>query len=224
MVHNLGKENSLLNQYIADLRNVEVQNNQMLFRKNLERIGEIFAYEISKKLDFDNKEVITPLGSATVPVLHEYPVLATILRAGLPFHQGFLNFFDKSENAFISAYRKHHKDGTFEVEIEYISKPELEDRVLIIADPMLATGYSMNLAYRELLGSEKPKHTHIAAIIASLEGVNYIKRNFSSKDVSLWVGAIDDELTAQAYIVPGLGDAGDLAFGKKIWKGYSLGL
>lgn len=216
MVHNLGKENSILNQYIADLRNIDVQNNQMLFRRNLERIGEIFAYEISKKLDFDNKEVITPLGSATVPVLQEYPVLATILRAGLPFHQGLLNFFDKSENAFISAYRKHHKDGTFEVEIEYISKPELEDRVLIIVDPMLATGYSMNLAYRELLGSEKPKHTHIAAIIASLEGVNYIKRNFSSKDVSLWVGAIDDELTAQAYIVPGLGDAGDLAFGRKI--------
>ncbi len=216
MVHILGKENSMLNQFIADLRNVDVQNNQMLFRKNLERIGEIFAYEISKKLDFESKEVITPLGSANVPVLKNYPVLATILRAGLPFHQGFLNFFDKSENAFISAYRKHHKDGTFEIEIEYISKPELDDRVVIIADPMLATGYSMILAYRELLGSEKPRHTHIAAIIASLEGVNYIKRNFSSKDVSLWVGAIDDELTAQAYIVPGLGDAGDLAFGKKI--------
>jgi len=216
MVHTLGKENSILNQYIADLRDVEVQNNHMLFRKNLERIGGIFAYEISKKLSFESKEVITPLGSANVPVLTEYPVLATILRAGLPFHHGFLEFFDKSENAFISAYRKHHKDGSFEVEIEYISKPVLEDKVLILVDPMLATGYSMNLAYRELLGGEKPKHTHIAAIIASLEGVNYIKRNFSSKDVTLWVGAIDDELTAQAYIVPGLGDAGDLAFGKKI--------
>lgn len=215
MVANLGKENSILTQYIAELRDIEVQNNKMLFRRNLERIGEIFAYEISKKLAFESREVITPLGSATVPVIKDYPVLATILRAGLPFHQGFLNFFDKSENAFISSYRKHHKDGTFEVEIEYVSKPVLEDRVLIIIDPMLATGYSMNLAYRELIGGSKPSHTHIASIIASIEGVNFIKRNFSSNDVSLWVGAIDDELTAQAYIVPGLGDAGDLAFGKK---------
>lgn len=216
MVTNLGKENSILNQYIAELRDIEVQNNKMQFRKNLERIGEIFAYEISKKLTYESKEVITPLGSATVPVLKDYPVLATILRAGLPFHQGLLNFFDQSENAFISSYRKHHKDGTFEVEIEYISKPDLDDRILIIADPMLATGYSMALAYRELIGGSSPAHTHIVSVIASLEGINYIKRNFSSNDVSIWVGAIDDELTAQAYIVPGLGDAGDLAFGLKV--------
>lgn len=215
MVTILGKENSILNQYLAELRDVNVQNDKMRFRKNLERIGQIFAYEISKKLEYEQKEVITPLGSATAPVLKQYPVLATILRAGLPFHQGFLEFFDQSENAFISAYRKHHKDGTFEIEIEYVSKPILEDKVLIVADPMLATGYSMSLAFKALVDTEKPKHTHIVAVIASLEGVNYLKRNFSSKDVSIWVGAIDDELTAQAYIVPGLGDAGDLAFGKK---------
>jgi uracil phosphoribosyltransferase len=216
MVINLGKENSILNQFIAELRNVHVQNQRILFRRNLERIGEIFAYEISKKLAYENKDVITPLGSATVAVVKEYPVLATILRAGLPFHQGLLNFFDKSENAFISAYRKHHKDGSFEVEIEYTSIPELDDKIVILADTMLATGYSTSLALRELTSRGKPRHVHIAAIVASLEGVNYLKRNFSSSDFTLWVGAIDDELTAQSYIVPGLGDAGDLAFGRKV--------
>jgi uracil phosphoribosyltransferase len=216
MVINLGKENSILNQFIAELRNVDVQNQRILFRRNLERIGEIFAYEISKKLAYENKDVITPLGSATVAVVKEYPVLATILRAGLPFHQGLLNFFDKSENAFISAYRKHHKDGSFEVEIEYTSIPELDDKIVILADTMLATGYSTSLALRELTSRGKPRHVHIAAIVASLEGVNYLKRNFSSSDFTLWVGAIDDELTAQSYIVPGLGDAGDLAFGRKV--------
>ena len=216
MVNVLGKENSILNQFIAELRDVEVQSDPMRFRKNLERVGEIFAYEISRKLDYETKEVITPLGSAEVNVLGSYPVLATILRAGIPFHQGLLNFFDKSENAFISAYRKHHKDGTFQIEIEYISKPAGEGRELILTDTMLATGYSMALAFRELIDDEKPRHTHIVAIIASLEGVNYMKRNFSSSDMTIWVGAIDDELTAQAYIVPGLGDAGDLAYGSKI--------
>jgi uracil phosphoribosyltransferase len=215
MVINLGQENSLLNQYIAELRDVNTQNNSQIFRRNLERIGEIFAYEISKKLEFETKEVITPLGSAQVPVIVNYPVLSTIIRAGLPFHQGFLNYFDKSENAFISAYRKHHKDGSFEVEIEYVSKPDTEDKDLILADPMLATGYSMYLAYKELISECKPKHTHLAAIIASQEGINYMKSKTSSSEVTIWVGAIDDELTAQAYIVPGLGDAGDLAFGKK---------
>lgn len=216
MVINLGKENSILNQFIAELRDTEVQNHSMQFRKNMERVGEIFAYEISKRLEYDTKEVITPLGSAEVSALQAYPVLATILRAGLPFHQGFLNFYDKSENAFVSAYRKHHKDGSFEVQIEYVSKPDLEGRTLILIDPMLATGYSMALACRELIGDMKPLHTHMVSILASIEGVNYIKRNFSSSEVTVWVGAIDDELTAQAYIVPGLGDAGDLAYGKKM--------
>jgi uracil phosphoribosyltransferase len=215
MVINLGKENSILNQYIADLRNVEIQNNRMIFRRNLERLGEIFAYEISKQLQFENKEIKTPLGSTEVPVIREFPVLATILRAGLPFHQGFLNFFDQSDNAFISSYRKHHKDGTFEVEIEYVSKPVIENKILILTDPMLATGYSMNLAYRELINEGKPVHTHLVAVIASQEGINYMKRHIPGKEVTIWVGAIDDELTAQAYIVPGLGDAGDLAFGGK---------
>ena len=215
MVVNIGQENSLLNQFIAGLRDINIQNNSQLFRKNLERAGEIFAYEISKKLEYETREVITPLGSAEVPVLKQYPVLSTIIRAGLPFHQGFLNFFEKSENAFISSYRKHHKDGSFEVEIEYVSKPEIEGKTLILVDPMLATGYSMHLAYKELIDEGKPAHTHLAAIIASQEGLNFLKRNISSSDVTIWVGAIDDELTAQAYIVPGLGDAGDLAFGGK---------
>lgn len=215
MVINLGTENSILNQFVAGLRDVNVQNDRMLFRKNLERIGEIFAYEISKRMDFETRNVTTPLGSAKVSLMKDYPVLATIIRAGLPFHQGFLNFFDQSENAFISSYRKHHKDGSFEVEIEYVAKPMLENKILVLADPMLATGYSIDLAYKELRANGKPRHTHFAAIIASQEGINYLKRNISSKDVTIWVGAIDDELTAQAYIVPGLGDAGDLAYGGK---------
>lgn len=215
MVINLGQENSILNQFIAELREVNTQKNSLLFRRNLERVGEIFAYEISKKLEYETTEVVTPLGSAQVPMIKHYPVLSTIIRAGLPFHQGFLNFYEKSENAFISSYRKHHKDGSFEVEIEYVSKPNIEDKTLILADPMLATGYSMHLAYKELIDEGKPKHTHMAAIIASQEGINFLKRNISSSDVTIWVGAIDDELTAQAYIVPGLGDAGDLAFGGK---------
>ncbi|MBE0638856.1 MAG: uracil phosphoribosyltransferase [Bacteroidales bacterium] len=216
MVINLGKGNSLLSQFIAELRDVELQKDAMRFRKNLERIGEIFAYEISKKLEYETKEVVTPLGTAEMSVLKQYPVLAAIIRAGLPFHHGMLSFFDKSENAFISSYRKYYKDGTFEVHVQYVSKPSLEDRDLILVDPMLATGMSMALTYRELIEDEKPRHTHLIAIIASVEGVNYIKRNFSSSEITLWVGAIDDELTAQAYIVPGLGDAGDLAFGNKL--------
>lgn len=216
MVINLGKENSILNQFIAELRSTEIQSDALRFRRNLERIGEIFAYEISKKLEYETKEVVTPLGSADVSVLKDFPVLAAIIRAGLPFHQGLLNFFDRSENAFISSYRKHYKDGTFDVDIQYVSKPELENKDLILIDPMLATGMSMALTYRALIDDEKPRHTHLIAIIASLEGVNYIKRKFSSSEVTLWVGAIDDELTAQAYIVPGLGDAGDLAFGNKL--------
>jgi uracil phosphoribosyltransferase len=216
MVKQIGKENSLLNQFIAELRDVEIQKDSLRFRRNLERVGEIFAYEISKKLPYIEKEIITPLGAAQMKVLESYPVLAVILRAGVPLHQGMLNFFDKSENAFISAYRKYHKDGNFEVHIEYVSKPDLEDKTLIIVDPMLASGVSMELAYRELTNEQKPKHTHMVSVLASVEGVNFIKRKFSSTEITLWVGAIDDELTAQAYIVPGLGDAGDLAYGKKL--------
>jgi uracil phosphoribosyltransferase len=216
MIINLGSQLSVLNQFIAELRSSDIQKDSMRFRRNLERCGEIFAYEISRKLDYEDQEVITTLGSATIPLLRQYPVLGTILRAGLPLHQGLLNVFDKSENAFVSAYRKHRKDGEFTIKIEYISAPDLTGRVLILSDPMLATGMSIALAYKELLARGKPSHTHVVSVLASAEGVEYMKKHFSSADITLWVGAIDDELTAQAYIVPGLGDAGDLAYGKKI--------
>ena len=216
MVNNMSKENSLICQFLSEIRDVSIQKDSMRFRRNLERMGEIIAYEISKKLEYENKEVVTPLGTANVPQLKEHPILSVILRAGLPLHQGFLNYFDRSENAFISSYRKYHKDGNFEVRVDYVSKPSIENRTLILVDPMLASGLSMGLSYKHLVAEEKPAHTHLVALIASLEGVNYIKRNFSNSEVTLWVGAIDDELTAQAYIVPGLGDAGDLAYGGKI--------
>ena len=215
MVNNLGKGNSLLNQYISELRDVEIQKDTMRFRKNLSRIGSIFAYEISKKLEYKSREIITPLGTSEMKVLKNYPVVASIIRAGLPVHQGFLDFFDRSENAFISSYRKYYKDGNFDVHVQYVSKPSVQDKDLILVDSMLATGVSMALTYRELISDQKPRHSHLIAVVASVEGVNYIKRNLSSKNVTIWVGAIDDELTAEAYIVPGLGDAGDLAFGVK---------
>jgi uracil phosphoribosyltransferase len=182
----------------------------------MERLGEIFAYELSKKMEFETKEVTTSLGIAEVPVLKQQPVIASILRAGLPFHMGLLSYFDKAENAFISAYRKHDKQGNFEIQIEYVSCPEITDKILIIADPMLATGASMVKTYKELVSYGKPKHTYFASVLASIEGIDYVKKHLSAYDVSIWVGAIDSELTAQAYIVPGLGDAGDLSFGSKL--------
>lgn len=216
MIQNLGKTNSLLNEYIAEIRDENIQKDSMRFRRNLERIGEIFAYEISKKLTWREKEITTPLGIANVPKLVEQPVIATILRAGLPLHYGLLNYFDRAENAFISAYRKHQQDEGFEIELEYASCPELVGKTLIISDPMLATGSSMVLTFKELMKFGKPDHVHIVATIASTQGIEYLKRKLDSDSYTLWVAAIDDELTAQAYIVPGLGDAGDLAFGKKL--------
>jgi uracil phosphoribosyltransferase len=216
MVKNLGDKNSILNQYIAEIRDAEIQKDSLRFRKNFERVGEIFAFEISKQLEYESREVVTPLGAADVPVLKNFPVLATILRAGLPLHQGLLNIFDRSENAFITAYRYHHKDGSFDIRVEYTSSPDINDKILILCDPMLATGSSLMLAYKSLLEKGSPKHIHIVTIIASLQGVEFIKKNFSSATTTLWVAAIDDELTAQSYIVPGLGDAGDLAFGQKV--------
>lgn len=213
MVINLSEQHSLVSNWINELRDVEVQNDRMRFRKNLERIGEIAAYEISKKLPFEEKEVNTPLGTATSKVLKEQPVLATILRAGLPLHQGLLNFFDKADNAFISAYRKHHKDGTFEISLEYISCPDLDNRILIISDPMLATGSSLVKTIHYLKEEGPPKEIHIVAAIACTVGIEYVKREAPA--VTIWCGDIDDELTAKGYIVPGLGDAGDLAFGYK---------
>jgi len=212
----LSKENSILNQYIAEIRDAEIQKDSMRFRMNLERLGELFAIQISRELSFETREVTTPLGIANVPVLTEYPVLATILRAGLPFHQGFLRIFDQSENAFISAFRKFEKDGSFSLGIEYASIPDIDNKVVILTDTMLASGSSMLLVYRELIRRGKPKHTFIATIMASVEGLNQVRKHVPQKSVTLLLGVVDDELTAQSFIVPGLGDAGDLAFGKKI--------
>jgi len=216
MVRNLGAQASIFNQFISEIRDAVIQQDSLRFRYNMERMGAIFAYEISRQMEYESREVVTPLGVAEVPVLKNYPVLATILRAGLSLHRGMLSVFDKSENAFVSAYRKHSKDGRFDIQIEYVSCPDLTDRIVILSDPMLATGASLLLSYKALLVKGKPRHTHIVTLIASTQGVEYLKRNLSIDDVTVWVGAIDDELTAQAYIVPGLGDAGDLAFGNKI--------
>jgi len=215
MVRILGNQNSILNQFIAELRDINVQNDFMRFRRNLERCGEIFAYELSKELNFQSNQVQTPLGVAEINLPNETIVLATILRAGLPLHQGMLNYFDKAENAFISAYRKYSNDGTFRIQFEHISCPNIEGKTLVLIDPMLATGASMLLAYKALCERGTPKHTHIVSVIASKEGVEYMKRNLSAKNTSLWLGAVDDELTVKSYIVPGIGDAGDLAYGAK---------
>lgn len=208
--------NSIINNYIAELRNVEVQGDRMRFRKNLERIGELMAYEISKTLDYEKVVVTTPLGEKETNILVDQPVLATIMRAGLPFHQGFLNVFDKADNAFIAAYRKYDKNEDFEIRIEYYSAANIDGRVLMLVDPMLATGSSFVQCLDGLLHDEmKPKKLHLVAVIASAEGVDYVKKKLSKYDATLWVGNIDDELTAKAYIVPGLGDVGDLAYGEK---------
>jgi uracil phosphoribosyltransferase len=216
MVKHLSEKNSILNQYLAEIRNIHVQNDRWRFRKNLERIGAVMAYEISKILDYKDIEIETPLGTANCKTLKSEVVIASIMRAGIPMHNGLLDVFDHADNAFISAYRKHSKDGSFKIKLEYVSKPDLTDKTLILCDPMLATGASMGLTYKALIQDGKPKHTHIVAAIASSEGVNYLKKNFSKTDMTIWAAAIDDELTAQAYIVPGLGDAGDLAYGKKL--------
>ncbi len=215
MVHDLSLSNSIINQFVAELRDVSIQGDRMRFRKNLERIGEIFAYEISKTITFETKEITTPLGIANVPVMAEHPIVGTILRAGLPLHYGLLNYFDQADNAFISAYRKHHKDGSFDIKLEYVGSPSLTNRVLILCDPMLATGSSMVMTYKALMDKGIPKHTHIVCALASVQGIEYVKRNMP-ENVTIWAAAIDEELTAQSYIVPGLGDAGDLAFGSKL--------
>src|SRR5690606_10332754 len=209
--HHLALQNSILNQFIAELRDVEIQKDSMRFRRNLERIGEIFAYEISKTLPYESQQITTPLGIAETKLLTSTPVIATILRAGLPFHNGILNYFDKAQNAFIGAYRKHHKNNTFEIALDYLACPDLNEKTLIVCDPMLASGASIVMAYKALLAKGTPKHTHIVTAIASSEGLAYVKANMPSVNYSIWCGAIDEELTAQAYIVPGLGDAGDLA-------------
>lgn len=214
-VKNLSKTNSILNRFIAEIRDAQVQSDPLRFRRNLERIGEVLAYEISQTLEYEEKEVVTPLGTAYLNDLKDEVVISTILRAGLPMHQGVLNYFDRAENAFVSAYRKHVKNqNDFEVQVEYLSCPDLNNKVLILTDPMLATGTSMTLVYKALMTKGKPQHVHIVSAIASQEGVRFLKRHLP-KNCTIWLGAVDDELTAQAYIVPGLGDAGDLAYGEK---------
>jgi len=212
---NLGNQNSIFNHFISEIRNIEVQNDSMRFRRNLERIGEIFSYEISKKMEYSNTKITTPLGISRENLISEKPVLATILRAGLPLHQGFLNYFDSSDNSFISAYRKHKNGVDFEIKIEYMSSPEITGKTIILCDPMLASGSSMILAMKSLLSKGRPKHIHIVSVISSSAGINYLKENIPIQNCTLWIGAIDKEMTSQSYIVPGLGDAGDLSYGKK---------
>lgn len=214
MVINLSKDYSILCDWVAELRDVSVQTDRMRFRRNLERIGEIAGYEISRHLPFDEVEIQTPLGISNSKILKSQPVLATILRAGLPLHQGLLNVFDKADNAFISAYRKHDRDGSFEISMTYAAHPELENRILIISDPMLATGSSMVKTIQQLRGEGNPVEIHIVTAIACTVGIEYLRRALPTSKI--WCGAIDDELTAKGYIVPGLGDAGDLSFGNKI--------
>jgi uracil phosphoribosyltransferase len=214
MVINLSKAHSLVSNWVAELRDVTIQNDRMRFRRNLERIGEVAAYEISKQLPYVEKEIQTPLGTATCEVLEEQPVLTTILRAGLALHNGLLSYFDKGDNAFVSAYRKHAADGSFEIALEYLSCPEIEGRTLIISDPMLATGASLVKTIQYLKEEGKPKSIHIVTAIACSVGIEYLRREVP--EAIIWCGAVDDELTAKGYIVPGLGDAGDLAFGAKI--------
>jgi uracil phosphoribosyltransferase len=213
-IHVFSQSNSIMNQYLFELRDFEIQKDSMRFRKNLERMASLMAYEISKTLAYQSQTAETLLGEAEVKVLEFQPVLATILRAGLPMHQGMLHIFDKAENAFLSAYRRHHKDGSFEISLDYISCPSLEGKTLIICDPMLATGASMEIALAELLKHGQPSKIHLVVAIAAQDGVDHILRMFPQ--LELWVAAIDEELTAKSYIVPGLGDAGDLSYGSKM--------
>lgn len=215
MVINLSKEHSLVGTWMAEIRDTEIQRDRMRFRRNLERIGEVAAYEISKKLPMVETEIATPLGTAVCNMLAEQPVLATILRAGLPLHQGLLNYFDKGDCAYVSAYRKHNKtDGSFDISLEYLSSPEIDGRILILSDPMLATGASLVKTVQYLRDEGEPAHMHIVCAIACTVGIELVRREVPN--ATIWCGAIDEELTAKGYIVPGLGDAGDLAFGAKI--------
>lgn len=214
-VINLGEQNSILNKFVAQMRDIHIQKDSMRFRRNLERLGEIFAYEISKQMDNSPKEVVTPLGIANIPTYDEKVVVATILRAGLPLHQGILNYFDDAQNAFVAAYRKYDKGEEFHINIEYCSTPDLTGKTLILADTMLATGASLEIAYKRLCEEGQPAHTHLVCPISSAYAVDYLQKHLPAEGVTLWVAAIDEELTSHSYIVPGLGDAGDLAYGIK---------
>lgn len=208
-------QNTLFNQFIAEIRDVHIQSDRLRFRRNIERMGEIMAYEISRDLPYTQVNVQTPLAMATENVPAVQPVIATILRAGLPLHQGFVNYFDHAENAFVSAYRKYIDPDHFDIHIEYIASPRIDGKILIITDPMLATGGSMELAYRALLTKGEPSHIHLASVIASRQAIEHIRSTFPNEKTTIWCGAIDPELNAHSYIVPGLGDAGDLCYGEK---------
>lgn len=212
---NFDEYKSLVSQYMLELRDVNIQSDMMRFRRNLERIGEIMAFEISRTLSYDTVDVQTPLDTAKCNTMADHIVLGTIFRAGVPFHHGFLNYFDRAENAFVSAYRKYKEKENFDICIEYLASPRLDGKVLILADPMLATGASMELSYRALLTKGTPSHVHIASVIASRQAIEYIKSKFPADKTTVWVGAIDDKINDHSYIVPGLGDAGDLAYGIK---------
>ena len=215
-IHNLEKTDSVFNQYMAELRDAVIQQDRMRFRRNLERIGQIMAYEISKSFEYDDEEVTTPLGIKSIRTMHEQPVIATILRAGLPFHNGMLSMFDQADSAFIAAYRKYDKnEEDSEIRVEYFSSPDIEDRVLIVCDPLLATGESIVKTLNGLMEDMMPKEIHIAVAVASQDGLDYVERTMSRLPITIWVGSIDEELTARAYVVPGIGDVGDLAYGEK---------
>lgn len=214
MVTILDKKNSVANRFLAEMRDVNIQSDRLRFRKNVERLGQIMAYELSQSLAYQETEVETPLGSAPVNLASDRIVIASILRAGLPLHMGLLGYFDQADNAFVSAYRKHHKDGTFEINLEYVTCPDLDDCILVLTDPMLATGSSFHAALKVLAEHGKPKEIHLVSLIAATDGVSFVER--MHPDVHLWLGSVDDELTAKSYIVPGLGDAGDLLFGAKL--------
>lgn len=215
MVINLSEQHSLVSNWVSELRCIDTQTDRMRFRRNLERIGEVVAYEISKELPWEEVEIQTPLGIHSSKKLSAQPVLATILRAGLPLHHGMLNYFDRADNAFVSAYRKHHRDGSFEISMDYMSCPSLDNRIVIISDPMLATGASLVKTIEYMRGEGNPASIYVVAAIACTLGIEYLQREVGN-DIPIWCGDIDDELTAKGYIVPGLGDAGDLAFGTKM--------
>jgi uracil phosphoribosyltransferase len=214
MIHHFNSQQTIFNQFIREIRDEVMQKDRAKFRNNVVRMSEIMAYEISKTLQYELEVVTTPLGEAQISVPAEQPVICSIMRAALPMHQGFLQIFDQADSAFAAAYRKHHRNGDFEIEMDYLSSPDLTGRTLIIVDPMLATGASVELVYKQLLNHGKPARVHVASLIASEVGINHVRAKLP-EDAFFWIGAIDKELTAQAYIVPGLGDAGDLAFGRK---------
>ena len=217
MVKILNKENTILNKFIAQMRDKSIQRDAMRFRRNMERVAEIMAYEISKKLNYATRMVETPLGIAAVEEISDKVVVATILRAGLPFHQGFLNYFDDAENAFVSAYRSYSSESEFEIKVEYIACPSLEGKTLILCDPMLASGASMVAAYEVLCKhGGKPAHTHMVSVLGCTEGVDFVLQHTNPAEVDLWVATVDPVLNPHKYIVPGLGDAGDLCFGEKL--------